>query len=55
MLNISKEDISRMEKEIMREFPDDPALRQVHLARRIISEIAKRENKSIIEVIHSFQ
>ena len=55
MLNLSKEDISKLEEEITKEFPNDPALQQVHLARRIISEIAKRENKSIIEVIHSYQ
>ncbi len=38
---ISKERMKELEEEVKREFPDDYALQQVHLARLIIEEKTK--------------
>jgi len=37
---VSIEEIKRIRKEIEKEFPGDPALQEVHIARKIISKEA---------------
>ena len=37
--------------EIMKEFPGDPALQQVHIARKRVSAIAKGKGMSLIEYL----
>jgi len=41
-------------KEIEREFPGDPALQQIHLARKLISKEAKEKGLSLQEYIKSY-
>ena len=38
-------------KEVEREFPGDPALQQIHIARRLISQKSKRLGVSLHEYI----
>lgn len=38
---VSIEEIKRIRKEIEKEFPGDPALQEVHIARKIISKEAE--------------
>ena len=46
-------EIEKIKREIEREFPDDMALQQVHLARKIISREAKEKGQSFFEYIRS--
>ncbi len=41
MIKISREKLEELEKEVKKEFPNDYALQQVHLARLIIEEKTK--------------
>ena len=43
----------KMIEEIRKEFPGDPALQQIHMARKRISVAAKSRGLSIIEYIKS--
>jgi len=47
-------EIKKLEKTVEKEFPDDPALQQVHLARKILSREAKEKGMSFIEYVNSF-
>jgi hypothetical protein len=53
MERLSEEEIEEIRREVMEEFPDDPALQQVHIARRILALEAKKEGKSIAELSRS--
>lgn len=53
MERLTEEEIEEIRKEVMEEFPDDPALQQVHIARRILALEAKKEGKSIAELSRS--
>jgi hypothetical protein len=44
-------EIGEIKKIVEREFPDDPALQQVHIARKIIAREAQLEGLSFIEYI----
>ena len=37
--------------EIIKEFPDDPALQQVHLARKRVSALAEAEGLTLFEYV----
>ena len=50
---INDREMEKIKKEIEREFPDDIALQQVHLARKIISKEAKERGQSFFEYIQS--
>ena len=50
MERLSKEEIEEIRREVMEEFPDDPALQQVHIARRILSLEAQKQGKSVAEL-----
>jgi len=41
-------------KEIEREFPGDPALQQIHFARKLISKEAKEKGMSFREYIKNY-
>ena len=47
------EDLEKIRKEIEREFPDDPALQQVHIARKILVREAELKGLSFIDYIRS--
>ncbi len=51
MIEISKIEKDIITEEIMAEFPFDPALQQVHFARRIIARKAELEGLSVFEFI----
>ena len=53
MSKIKKEDIEKIKRIVMDEFPNDPALQQVHIARKIIAKEAELEGLSFIEYIQS--
>ena len=50
MERLSKEEVEEIRREVMEEFPDDPALQQVHIARRILSMEAQKQGKSVAEL-----
>ena len=51
MEKIKKKEIEKIEKMMEKEFPQDPALRQVHIARKIISKEAELAGLSFSEYI----
>ena len=51
MIELSKIEKDAIIEEIKTEFPHDPALQQVHIARRIISRKAELEGLSVFEFI----
>jgi len=53
MERLSEEEIEEIRKEVMEEFPDDPALQQVHIARRILALEAEKQGKSVAELSRS--
>ena len=48
---IKDREMGEIKKMVEREFPDDPALQQVHIARKIIAREAQLEGLSFIEYI----
>lgn len=51
MSKIKEEDIENIRKAVGKEFPEDPALQQVHIARKIIAKEAQLEGLSFLEYI----
>ncbi len=53
MSKINEKDIEEIKRMVEKEFPEDPALQQVHMARKILSLEAEKEELSFIEYIKS--
>lgn len=53
MQKISEEDIKKIENKVKKEFPNDPALQQIHVARKIISKEAELAGLSFFEYVKS--
>ncbi len=53
MSNAKEKDIEEIRKVIEEEFPNDPALQHVHIARKIIAKEARLEGLSFLEYIKS--
>lgn len=51
MIKITEKEIEGIKKMVVVEFPDDPALQQVHIARKIIAKEAELEGLSFLEYI----
>ena len=51
MEKIKKKEIERIEKIVEKEFPQDPALQQVHIARKVISKEAELAGLNFIQYI----
>lgn len=51
MSKITEKEIEEIRKKVEEEFPDDPALQQVHIARKIIAKEAEHEGLSFLEYI----
>ena len=51
MSKIKGEDIENIRKAVKKEFPEDPALQQVHIARKIIAKEAQLEGLSFFEYV----
>ena len=55
MSKITRKEIQGIREMVEQEFPDDPALQQVHIARKIIATEAKHEGLSFVEYIKSLK
>ncbi|MDH5364890.1 MAG: hypothetical protein OEW82_07010 [Dehalococcoidia bacterium] len=53
MSNAKEKDIEEIRKVIEEEFPNDPALQHVHIARKIIAKEVGLEGLSFLEYIKS--
>ena len=53
MSNIKEKDVEEIKKVIEAEFPNDPALQHVHIARKIIAKEAELKGLSFLEYIKS--
>jgi len=53
MSKIKEKDMEEIKREIGEEFPNDPALQNVHIARKIIAKEAELEGLSFLEYIKS--
>ncbi len=51
MSKIKEKEMDEIRKRVEEEFPDDPALQQVHIARKIIAKEAELEGLSFIEYV----
>jgi hypothetical protein len=51
MSKIKEKDIEEIRRAVEKEFPEDPALQQVHIARKIIAKEAQLEELSFLEYI----
>lgn len=52
-MKITREELEEIMKMVEEEFPDDFALQQVHMARKIIAKEAEHEGLSYLEYIKS--
>jgi hypothetical protein len=48
---IKQRDIKKIRQTIKKEFPNDPALQQINIARKIIAKEAELENMSFLEYV----
>jgi hypothetical protein len=48
---ITEKELDEIRRMVENEFPNDPALQQIHIARKIIAKEAELEGKSFIEYI----
>ena len=53
MERLTKEEIEEIRRAVMEEFPNDPALQQVHIARRILVLEAQKQGKSVADLSRS--
>ena len=53
MKKIPEQEMEAIRKRIEAEFPEDPALQQVHIARKIIAREAELEGLSFLEYVKS--
>jgi len=51
MSKIRENDIEEIRRAVEKEFPEDPALQQVHIARKIIAKEAQLEGLSFFEYV----
>ena len=50
-IKIKKEKMEKIIKEVEREFPNDFALQEVHIARRVLEEEAKEKGMDVVDYI----
>jgi hypothetical protein len=55
MEEVNENDIKKIKKMVEEEFPNDPALQQVHIARKIIAREAELKGLSFLEYIKSLR
>lgn len=48
---VKKEKLEKIKEEVEQEFPGDPALQQIHIAKKILSMEAKQKGLSFLEYI----
>ncbi len=52
-MKITEEELEEIKKMVEEEFPDDPALQQIHIARKIIAKKAEHAGLNYLEYIRS--
>lgn len=50
---LKNEHLEAIRRVVEAEFPDDPALQQIHIARKVIAKEADLEGKSFVEHVKS--
>ena len=55
MGELKETDIKKIKKMVEEEFPNDPALQQVHIARKIIAKEAELKGLSFLEYVKSLR
>ena len=55
MGEIKENDIKKIKKMVEEEFPNDPALQQVHIARKTIAKEAELKGLSFLEYVKSLR
>ena len=50
-MKLKEKDIEEIRRVVRKEFPNDPALQQIHISRKIIAKEAQLEGLSFIEYI----
>ena len=48
---LNDKEIEKIKREVERKFPNDPAMQQVHIARKIITKKAKKKGLTYLEYI----
>ena len=48
---LNEKELDKIKREVEREFPNDPAMQQVHIARKIIAKKAKEKGLTYLEYI----
>ena len=51
MAKLTEKELEEIKKMVEEEFPYDPALQQVHIARKIISREAEKKGMSFVEYV----
>ena len=51
MSKIQEKDVEKIKRVVEEEFPNDPALQQVHIARKIIAKEAELEGLNFLEYV----
>jgi len=53
MRRTTKGDLAKIAKAVAKEFPNDPALQQVHIARKVLTLEAERAGMSFADYVRS--
>jgi hypothetical protein len=53
MIKITKEDVEKIKQIVEKDFPNDPALQQVHISRKIIAKEAELNGMTFLEYVKS--
>ena len=55
MYKVSEKELEAIKRAVEKELPDDPALQQVHIARKILAKEAEHEGLGFLEYIKSLR
>ena len=55
MVELSKTELDKIRKDVAAEFPNDPALQEVHYARKLIAREAELDGLSFFEYIKKLE